>query len=114
MGHNGSGADRYHGRVLKEVGAAVEEAIILAAMLLIAVVVGCAVVGVSVGRRASGPGVILFVASTVAVYGLFLTMFYWRDFRRWRLRRAGCCERCGYDRRGLGAGAACPECGMAP
>lgn len=34
--------------------------------------------------------------------------------RRWRRRRAGRCERCGYDLRGLPAGNVCPECGSAP
>lgn len=32
---------------------------------------------------------------------------------RWR-RREGVCEACGYDRRGLAVGAACPECGCGP
>lgn len=34
-----------------------------------------------------------------------------RVLRRARRRRRGRCERCGYDRAGLDAGAACPECG---
>jgi hypothetical protein len=33
--------------------------------------------------------------------------------RRWRRRRVGRCERCGYDRAGLTAGTVCPECGHA-
>ena len=31
----------------------------------------------------------------------------------WRRRRKGLCAQCGYDRRGLGAQARCPECGGA-
>jgi hypothetical protein len=31
--------------------------------------------------------------------------------RRWRRRRGGRCVKCGYDRAGLGAESACPECG---
>lgn len=34
----------------------------------------------------------------------------WPDVRRWRRRRRGWCVGCGYDRFGLAAGAACPEC----
>jgi hypothetical protein len=33
--------------------------------------------------------------------------------RRWRRRHRGQCVKCGYDRAGLAAGAACPECGGA-
>lgn len=36
----------------------------------------------------------------------------WRlDVAAWRRIRAGTCARCGYDRTGLAAGTACPECG---
>jgi len=31
--------------------------------------------------------------------------------RRWRRRQRGACTACGYDRRGIGADAVCPECG---
>lgn len=34
--------------------------------------------------------------------------------RRWARRRRHCCERCGYDRRGLSPAVACPECGLTP
>jgi hypothetical protein len=38
----------------------------------------------------------------------------WRtDLRLWRRGRAGRCLTCGYDRLGLAADAACPECGKA-
>jgi hypothetical protein len=38
----------------------------------------------------------------------------WRvDVKRRRAAREGCCATCGYLRAGLGAGAACPECGAA-
>jgi hypothetical protein len=35
-----------------------------------------------------------------------------RFFVRRRRRRRGACAACGYDRRGLAAGVACPECGQ--
>jgi len=38
----------------------------------------------------------------------------WRTYRRHRLARAGQCDVCGYDRRGLAQGAPCPECGTHP
>lgn len=41
----------------------------------------------------------------------------WSWLRRRRVRRRvadGRCVKCGYDRRGLGGGAACPECGVVP
>ena len=38
---------------------------------------------------------------------------WWRDRRRGRRLNAGECPSCGYDRAGLAAGAACPECGVA-
>jgi hypothetical protein len=37
----------------------------------------------------------------------------WLDRRAARTERAGHCPRCGYDRAGLPADAACPECGVA-
>jgi hypothetical protein len=43
---------------------------------------------------------------------LAVTAFAWRgSLRRARRRRAGCCAACNYDRRGLPATTACPECG---
>jgi hypothetical protein len=36
----------------------------------------------------------------------------WKDNAA-RRRRLGLCTRCGYDRRGIAAGAPCPECGHA-
>jgi hypothetical protein len=39
----------------------------------------------------------------------------WRpDLHAWREVRRACCAKCGYDRRGLAAGARCPECGTVP
>jgi|ERR1051325_3913827 hypothetical protein len=36
------------------------------------------------------------------------------DIRRARRERADLCKGCGYDRRGIPPGAACPECGTTP
>lgn len=55
--------------------------------------------------------------SGLAVDTLFYGAIAWgllfvpRAVRRWRRRRGGRCVKCGYDRTGLAAGAACPECG---
>lgn len=51
--------------------------------------------------------------ANTAVYGAawWLILFAPGVIRRWRRRRRGACVACGYDRRGIGAAAACPECG---
>lgn len=57
-------------------------------------------------RFAAGPvwpGAVL-----AGVCGLWLL---WPMVRAWRRRSGGRCAACGYDLRGLGAGAKCPECG---
>lgn len=47
-----------------------------------------------------------------AVVGLPVGLVWTRRARGWWLRsRAGKCRKCGYSRAGLGADAACPECG---
>jgi hypothetical protein len=58
---------------------------------------------------------------TLAIAGLGVlsgggwALVWWRPILRDRqLRRANRCLRCEYDRRGLAAGAPCPECGLAP
>jgi hypothetical protein len=38
---------------------------------------------------------------------------WWRDVLARRRRPVGLCERCGYDRKGIGEGSVCPECGAA-
>jgi hypothetical protein len=38
----------------------------------------------------------------------------WSDMKVTIRRRRGRCTTCGYDRRGLAAGAKCPECGTVP
>jgi len=47
------------------------------------------------------------------VYGAawWLMLFLPGAGRRWRRRQHGACLACGYDRRGIGVDAACPECG---
>src|SRR2546421_12907398 len=40
-------------------------------------------------------------------------LLWYPDARAARRRRTGVCRSCGYDRRGLGAEATCPECGAA-
>lgn len=42
------------------------------------------------------------------------TVLWWPVLRGWRRERAGCCARCGYERRGLAPDAKCPECGANP
>ncbi len=55
------------------------------------------------------------LAANTAVYAgaWWLVVFAPGTIRRHRRRRRGACVRCGYDRRGIGADAACPECGAA-
>jgi hypothetical protein len=55
-----------------------------------------------------------FAADTLLYAGAFrgLTILLAGARRSWR-RRRGRCPGCGYDRRGLAEGAACPECGRA-
>lgn len=48
------------------------------------------------------------VPGVIAMSGGLLLLWSWRAARR---IGEGCCLRCGYDRRGLGAEAKCPECG---
>ena len=51
-----------------------------------------------------------FTIDSVIFALLWLGPFLFRDLRRGRRRRKGCCPQCGYDLRGdLGRG--CPECG---
>jgi hypothetical protein len=47
-------------------------------------------------------------AMAVAVGAVGMGMIRWG----WDQRRKGVCAACGYDLRGLGMGAVCPECGM--
>ncbi len=56
------------------------------------------------------PGVVVNTGLYGGAWGIVL----WGPgaMRRWRRRRRGACTACGYDRRGIGAGALCPECGM--
>jgi hypothetical protein len=44
---------------------------------------------------------------------LWIPLFGVRRLRAWRWGRRGACWRCGYDRKGLGRGEKCPECGVA-
>jgi hypothetical protein len=55
------------------------------------------------------PGVVL----NTALYGAawWAVLFSPGVIRRERRRRRGACLACGYDRRGIAAGAVCPECG---
>ena len=54
------------------------------------------------------------VLATIAVVPAVLIL-WWRDRSRLRRRyRLGLCTACGYDRSGLAADAACPECGKVP
>jgi hypothetical protein len=65
--------------------------------------------------RVEWGGVLLAgVAQGAALWGVLWSL---AAARRWlrqrRFASVGCCAACGYDLRGLGAGAACPECGGA-
>ncbi len=48
--------------------------------------------------------------AVVAPLAIATALAFWRSRR---IERSGCCGECGYDRTGLKAGAACPECGTA-
>jgi hypothetical protein len=51
----------------------------------------------------------------IATIALTVSGSAWRFKRRLARRIAsGCCRGCGYDRRGLHADGACPECGAVP
>ena len=67
--------------------------------------------GFSYSRSPSG----FFFGMTLVYPALLTTLaasLLWRwDFVVRRRERVGLCKKCGYDRRGLAAGAACPECG---
>jgi hypothetical protein len=55
-----------------------------------------------------------FAANTLLAAGVLLGVVEGCAFARRRVRSArGRCPSCGYDRRGLAADAACPECGKA-
>jgi hypothetical protein len=57
-------------------------------------------------------GVLVIVAPLVLVVAGPAAVVEWIGRVRKRARaRRGLCASCGYDRRGLGADAACPECG---
>lgn len=53
-----------------------------------------------------------FLADSLLFGGAWwLMMLGPRDVQRWRRRRGGCCEACGYSLAGLPAVGSCPECG---
>ncbi len=59
--------------------------------------------GLNIAVAPMYPGLLAAIVGVAAMPG-------WKRSRR---RRLGQCARCGYDRRGLAVGAACPECGEA-
>ena len=67
------------------------------------------------GRNGSGPSSVYIIPLWPAVLlALLATAAAWRaDSQHLRRARAGMCPACGYDRAGLAAGVACPECGAA-
>ncbi len=69
-------------------------------MFVVAILHGEAIGGAICACVAVIPGVMLILKS--------------RRARRAQRRKAWECPRCGYDRRGLAAGGACPECGTVP
>jgi hypothetical protein len=90
------------------------EGISLAASVVAAFFIALIAIGYTTDRDPLGRGTIAVTAAlTLGVYGLLAAAYYWRDFRRWQLRKAGRCEKCGYDRSGLANDAPCPECGKA-
>ena len=63
-------------------------------------------------RLAESSDLARLIVNTLS-YALFSAAL-WAGFmalRAWRRGRRGRCTRCAYDLTGLGAGAACPECG---
>lgn len=73
-------------------------------------------VGIRVPWRPLWPGLVANSAIYgVLAFGLFVVLrriLRRFDPRPWLRRRRGLCGECGYNRRGVPSGAACPECGL--